>query len=65
MEATVQKTMWRALITAIKNTPEAKEIILVADNNSCIRDYVLLSYINRPVHVILMWNSELVSIINT
>ena len=42
-----------ALITAIKNTPEAKEIILVADNNSCIRDYVLLSYINRPVHVIL------------
>lgn len=42
-----------ALITAIKSTPETREVILVADNNSCIRDYVLLSYLNRPVHVIL------------
>lgn len=42
-----------ALITAISKAPEAKEIILVADNMSCIRDFALLSCLNRPVRIIL------------
>jgi hypothetical protein len=42
-----------ALITAISKAPDAKEIILIADNMSCIRDFSLLSCINRPVRIIL------------
>lgn len=42
-----------ALITAISESPTSKDIILVADNNSCIRDFVLLGCLGRPVHVIL------------
>lgn len=37
-------------LLALKNT---EEVVLIADNKSCIRDFVLLTYMRRPVHVIL------------
>lgn len=41
-----------AILRAIKRYPEAKEIVLIADN-SCIRDFCLVSRISKPVRVIL------------
>lgn len=42
-----------ALIATINKIPESQDIILVADNASCIRDFVLLQCLNRPIHIIL------------
>lgn len=42
-----------ALIATINKLPESQDIILVADNASCIRDFVLLQCLNRPIHVVL------------
>lgn len=42
-----------AVLTAIKAVPEAGSVILVADNKSCIRDFILLQHLNRPIHIIL------------
>ena len=41
-----------ALIAALNEHPD-EAIVLIADNNSCIRDYVLLKCLDRPIHVIL------------
>lgn len=43
-----------ALISAINAAPEALDIVLIADNRSCIRDYPLISCIDRPIHIILV-----------
>ena len=41
-----------AILAGMKECPECKEIVLVADNYSKMRDYQLLAQINKPVHVI-------------
>lgn len=42
-----------ALIKAIQAFPASKEVVLVADNRSCIRDFLLVHCIERPIHAIL------------
>jgi hypothetical protein len=42
-----------ALLTAARGHPKADNIILTADNETCIRDMKLLKYMNVPVKVIL------------
>ncbi len=42
-----------ALYVAMLNNPDAREVILIADNKSCIRDYALLKSLNKPVRIIL------------
>ncbi|MDX5320942.1 MAG: hypothetical protein LPK45_07535 [Bacteroidota bacterium] len=42
-----------AMLAAINKFPECKEIILIADNYAPVRDMVLLSRLNKPVHIIL------------
>jgi hypothetical protein len=42
-----------AVLSSLKKFPETKEIILIADNWSDMRDYSLLKNINKPVRVIL------------
>lgn len=41
------------IIRAIKKYPNHGEVILIADNNSCVRDMELLSEIKEPVRVIV------------
>jgi hypothetical protein len=42
-----------AIITGLGNCTDCKEVILIADGRSAVRDMALLSEIKRPVHVIL------------
>lgn len=42
-----------AVLFAIQNSPEVDGYILIADNNAPPRDMVLLSQLNKPVHIIL------------
>jgi hypothetical protein len=42
-----------ALVYAQERFPEAKHLILLADNSSAVKDMALLQQINKPVHVIL------------
>ncbi|MEX2596772.1 MAG: hypothetical protein WEC59_07565, partial [Salibacteraceae bacterium] len=42
-----------AIYTAITELPESGEVILIADNESCIRDYPLLECIDKPVRILL------------
>lgn len=42
-----------AIIKGMQKFPGFEEIILIADNNSCIRDFCLLNEINVPVKVVL------------
>jgi len=42
-----------AVLAGMDTFPEYEEIILIADNNACVRDMALLDKIDRPVHVIL------------
>lgn len=42
-----------AIAESMKNASGEKDIILVADNGSCIRDFVLQHCLNKPIHVIL------------
>jgi len=42
-----------ALVTGINAFPDAKEVILVADNRSCIRDFLMLQCLDRPIRIIL------------
>jgi hypothetical protein len=44
---------FEAILAAIEKNPEAKEIILVADNLAPVKDFVLMSNIKIPVRVIL------------
>lgn len=41
-----------ALLRAIRHYPDAKEIVLIADN-SCIRDFCLITRISKPIKIIL------------
>ncbi|OYU96380.1 MAG: hypothetical protein CFE21_08260 [Bacteroidetes bacterium B1(2017)] len=47
-----------AILESMKRFPEAKEIILIADNLACIRDIELASKITMPVRVILCGYSK-------
>lgn len=42
-----------ALLKAMQEYPDFSELILIADNNACIRDYILSDSINVPVKIIL------------
>jgi nitrate reductase NapAB chaperone NapD len=42
-----------ALYNGIKNCPECKDIILIADNDSPMRDFSMIVMIKKPVRVIL------------
>lgn len=42
-----------AIIKGIQKYPDFSEVILIADNNSCIRDFCLIHEINVPVKIIL------------
>jgi len=41
-----------AILTGLREFPFATSVVLIADNNSCVRDISLLSCIPVPVHVI-------------
>lgn len=49
----VQENDAEGIIEAIKKFPDCKEIVLIADNYSPVRDFVLFNQINRPVRIIL------------
>lgn len=49
----VQENNVEALITAMKEYPDAKDIIMIADNFATPRDLSLLNKINKPVKIIL------------
>ncbi len=42
-----------AVLAGMEEFPEYGEIILIADNNACVRDIELLEYIDKPVRVVL------------
>jgi len=42
-----------ALLTAVDSIADYKELILLADNNSTVRDYELLAQLNVPVRIVL------------
>lgn len=48
-----------ALIYAQTHFPAAKQLVLLADNGSDVRDLALLSQVRKPVHVILCSTSPL------
>lgn len=48
-----------ALLFAQAEFPEAKRLILIADNNSAVRDMELLPLLTKPVHIILCSQSPL------
>ncbi len=50
-----------ALVLALKKTQQYKDVILVADNNACIRDFALLEKVNKPIHVILPGEPEFIN----
>lgn|GEM_PF-1335292 len=49
---------FEALIRGLKDCPTCKDIVLIADNNSPVRDFELLKNIDRPVRVILCGTSS-------
>ena len=42
-----------AVIKGMEHYPDHDEVILIADNNACVRDMELLELINKPVHIII------------
>lgn len=42
-----------AVLAGLESCPDCKEVILIADSRSLVRDMALLSKIKKPVHVIL------------
>jgi len=42
-----------AILAAINECPDSKNIILIADNSSAVRDLRLMNQIKKPVHIIL------------
>jgi len=42
-----------AIATTLNASPETDHVILIADNQSCIRDFALINCIDKPVHVVL------------
>lgn len=51
-----------AILEAIERNPEAKEIVLIADNFAPIKDMRLLLKISKPVHVVLCGSAAGVNI---
>lgn len=49
----IQENNIEALVYAIKQNPNLKEVIMIADNWAPMRDYCLMSQIKIPVHVII------------
>jgi hypothetical protein len=49
----IQENNIEAILFAIKANPKLKEIIMIADNWAPMRDYVLMSQIKIPVHIII------------
>lgn len=47
-----------AILTAISKFPDHQQLVLIADNNSCVRDIELADRIHEPVKVILCGYSE-------
>ncbi|MBI1306914.1 MAG: hypothetical protein GC181_09945 [Bacteroidetes bacterium] len=45
-----------AILEGVRFNPDAKEIILIADNFSNMRDYQMIKKLNKPVHVIVCGN---------
>ena len=54
----IQENNIEAILYAIKQNPDLKEIILIADNWAPMRDYCLMSQIKIPVHVIICVKQE-------
>jgi Leucine-rich repeat (LRR) protein len=48
-----------AILRGLKEYPSTKEVVLIADNRSCVRDIELVNYINVPVKVILCGYTDL------
>jgi hypothetical protein len=42
-----------AVLTALQRYPHPKELVLIADNNACIRDMELADSIRVPIHIII------------
>lgn len=42
-----------ALLAAIKEAPNTKEFVMIADNSAPVKDMALLSQVTKPVHIIL------------
>lgn len=51
-----------AIIDGIKHYPDAKSVVLIADNFEFMRDYDFIEKINKPVHVILCGSDKMVNI---
>ena len=49
----LQENNIEALIYAIKNGPDCREVFMMSDNLETPRDMSLLRYVNKPVRVIL------------
>lgn len=49
----IQENNIEAILYAIKQNPDIKEIIMIADNWAPMRDYCLMNQIKIPVHVII------------
>jgi len=49
----IQENNIEAILFAIKQNPDIKKIIMIADNWAPMRDYCLMSQIKIPVHVII------------
>lgn len=47
-----------ALLKGIEKYPVHSEVILIADNNACVRDMELLEFVEQPVRVILCGYNE-------
>lgn len=50
-----------ALITSIQEFPKAESFILIADNYSCMRDFVLTRHVKKPIHIILVGKNEYIN----
>lgn len=50
-----------ALLKAMRKFPDAEHFVLVADNVSCMRDFVLVEKLKKPVHIVLAGNYQLIN----
>lgn len=50
-----------ALIKSMDHFPDGEQLILIADNYSCIRDFVLLRFVKKPVRVVLVGKTNVIN----
>ena len=50
-----------AILWAVQQHSTYKEVVLVADNNACIRDFTLSNQLHVPIHVILPGNIKTIN----